>query len=316
MREMWTVVTGTGGAAQGLAAKAVELNGGRNCRVVLVHPQAWDVWCQGVEGVYHIPLDGELIPNYQRAAETLAALARVHQPGALLFSADAFGRTAAPWVAAALETGITADCTAVTVDSEGCLIQRRPTYGGRRIAAIQTRTEPCIMTIRPGVCPLPQVLAHSIPVEEIQLDCDDPPLGLLKRTVNSASFRSLTEEEVILAGGLGLGSRENFQRLAAVAKRLGCGVGASRGAVAAGYAPYAAQVGQTGVTVRPRIYVAFGISGQAQHLSGMSGAGLIISINTDPRAPIFQVSDYALEADCTQVLRLMEQRLDHQKMNE
>lgn len=140
-------------------------------------------------------------------------------------------------------------------------------------------------------------------------------MRLLERIANSESSRSLMEEEIILAGGLGLGSRENFWRLAAVAKRLGCGVGASRGAVAAGYAPYAAQIGQTGATVRPRIYVAFGISGQAQHLSGMSGAKLIISINTDPHAPIFQVSDYALEADCTQVLQLMEQRLDDLKIS-
>lgn len=310
MREIWVVAVNTGSAAQGLAAKAVELNGGRNCRVVLIHPQAWDVWCRGVEGVYHIPLDAELIPNYGRAAEILASLARLHRPGALLFSADAFGRTAAPWTAAALETGVTADCTAVALDGEGRLIQQRPTFGGRRVAAIQTKTEPCIMTVRPNVCLPTQALAHRIPVEEIPLDCKESPLRLLERIVHSESSRSLAEEEIVLAGGLGLGSRENFQRLAAVAKRLGCGVGASRGAVAAGYAPYAAQVGQTGTTVRPRIYVAFGISGQAQHLSGMSGARLVISVNTDPHAPIFQVSDYALEADCIQVLRLMEQRLD------
>ena len=315
MREIWVAAVNAGSAAQDLAAKAVELNGGRNCRVVLIHPQAWTVWCQGVEGVYHIPLDAELIPNYGQAAEILAALARLHRPSAILFSADAFGRTVAPWVAAALQTGITADCTAVTASSDGQLIQQRPTFGGRRIAAIQTKTEPCIITVRPGACQSPQAPARNIPVEEIQLDCKEPPLRLLERIANSESSRSLMEEEIILAGGLGLGSRENFWRLAAVAKRLGCGVGASRGAVAAGYAPYAAQIGQTGATVRPRIYVAFGISGQAQHLSGMSGAKLIISINTDPHAPIFQVSDYALEADCTQVLQLMEQRLDDLKIS-
>lgn len=312
MREIWVAAACADSAAQGLAARAVTLNGGGGCRVVLLHPQAEAVWCEGVEGVCHIPLDVELIPNYLCGAETLAALIRLRRPRAVLFPADAFGRMAAPWVAAALGTGVTADCTAVLADADGTLIQKRPTFGGRRMAAIRTKTDPCIATVRPGIYPPPQTPKRCVPVETVTPSLTEPPLRLLERSVNSRSLRSLAEEEIILAGGLGLGSKENFQRLAAVAERLGCGVGASRGAVAAGYAPYAMQVGQTGATVRPRIYVAFGISGQAQHLSGMSGAGVIVSINTDPHAPIFQVSDYALEADCVQVLRLIEQKLDHQ----
>lgn len=311
MREIWVATPCADSTAQGLAARAVELNGGGGCRIILLHPQAEAVWCEGVEGVCHVPLDVEMIPNYLRGAETLAALIRFRRPRAVLFPADAFGRMAAPWVAAALATGVTADCTAI-LEEGGVLIQKRPTFGGRRIAAIQTKTESCIATIRPGIYPPPLIPKRQVPVETVMPSLTEQPLCLLERCVNSHSLRSLAEEEIILAGGLGLGSRANFQRLAAVAERLGCGVGASRGAVAAGYAPYAMQVGQTGATVRPRIYVAFGISGQAQHLSGMSGAGLIVSVNTDPRAPIVQVSDYVLEADCEKVLQLIEQKLDHQ----
>lgn len=227
----------------------------------------------------------------------------IRQLGAdsVLFPATVRGRFLSAWAAARLETGLTADCTALGVTEDGLLLQSRPAFGGNLTADILCKTSrPQMASVRPGVFPMPDVDAcasvNPASIREI------PPEALrtyAKRMgfTPAENAVSLQEAEVIVAGGKGVGSKKGFEKLFTLAGLLGGAVGATRSAVDAGYISYPHQIGQTGVTVRPKLYIGFGISGIVQHTVGMNSAKTVIAVNTDRLAPIFAHADYAVVGD-------------------
>jgi len=230
-------------------------------------------------------------------------LAQKKEPEVVLFLSSTCFCSVAPALAAVLKTGITADCTDLSWSPAGEFLQRRLTFGGRKSAVIKTAVRPVIATVRSGVFP---PCALTAPLE---IPCETVPVAAGADFCQQVGFSDtmspseLHSADILFAGGAGLGSRENFALLYTLAEKYGGDVVASRGAVAASYAPYSRQVGQTGITVQPKLYVAFGISGAVQHLSGMIGSGKIVSVNPDEKAPIHQVSDYSVLADAVEVIR-------------
>ncbi len=235
-------------------------------------------------------------------AAALAELIERQRPEIVLCGATAMGRSFLPRAAALLRTGLTADCTELDIDEEeGLLLQTRPAFGGNIMATIVCpRHRPQMATVRPKVLP-PLEPGPRRDVEVISfspspraLDC---PVEVLEVCAEQVGAASIADADVIVAGGRGVGSPEGFRVIRDLARALGGAVGASRAAVDSGWIPYARQVGQTGKTVQPKLYVACGISGAVQHLVGMQSAGAIIAINKDPRAPIFRVADFGFVGD-------------------
>lgn len=224
------------------------------------------------------------------------------RPWAFLFPATAYGRTVAAMLSVRLETGLTADCTALSLE-EGFLKQTRPAFGGSLMADVFCRRSyPQMATVRSGVFPLPPADDRShgkiIPVG---LQGSASPI-VLEREKRKDTMR-LYEAQVVLAGGMGLKTAEGFRLLEETAQAIGAAPAASRAAVNAGFAPYAWQVGQSGMAIRPRLYIACGISGAVQHMAGIQGAGKIIAVNHDRKAPIFQYADFGICGDCLAFLQ-------------
>lgn len=200
-----------------------------------------------------------------------------------------------------LKAGLTADCTALSVE-DGVLLQTRPAFGNNIMAQIRTLSPIQLATVRPDIfraCPCPAENAEFYP----ESFTDDATRVTIEETTPYGSAMPLGQAEIIVAGGLGIGSAEGFAKLSAFAEKIGAAVAASRGAVDAGFAPYRCQVGITGVTVGPKLYIAVGISGAVQHLSGMSGSDRVIAINNDPKAPIFDYADYGIVGDWETVIQ-------------
>ncbi len=244
----------------------------------------------------------------------LTEIARRFQPEIILAGATYAGRAFIPQVAAALKTGLTADCTAFAIDREQrLLLQTRPAFGGNIMATIITpRTYPQMATARPGVFKR-LATPHSLDGQVIRVELDslkNPGQGRFVRTVEEIKERlPLSEAEVIVAGGRGLKDAKHFRLLEELADLLGGAVGATRGAVDAGWIPYAHQIGQTGKTVSPKLYFAVGISGAAQHLVGMQGSDFIVAINRDAEAPIFKVANIGLVGDLFEILPALIQEI-------
>jgi electron transfer flavoprotein alpha subunit len=248
--------------------------------------------------------------------------ARARKPDIFLIGATSNGRDLAPRVASALRCGLTADCTDLqigeyTVKKENktysnLLFQIRPAFGGNLIATIvNPHTRPQMATVREGVMrkAAPDPARKGI-VEKIQpsFEKGDLALTILSRSMRPSTVR-LKDSPVIVSGGAGAGSTEDFELLRDLANLLGGEVGASRAAVDAGLISREHQIGQTGTTVRPRLYIAAGISGAIQHRAGMDQSSKIIAINTDPNAPIFQIANYKIVGDLGEVLPLIIQSL-------
>jgi electron transfer flavoprotein alpha subunit len=251
-------------------------------------------------------------------ARLLTDLIRARAPYIVLIGATPLGRDLAPRVASSVRAGLTADCTDLQIGDyyskreskthTNLLYQIRPAFGGNLIATIVNPVmHPQMATVREGV------FHTAVPdaerpgqVEEItpQLQAQDLVLEVLSRESRESSV-NLKDAPVIVAGGAGIHSKEEFQLLEDLANLLGGEVGASRAAVDAGYVSREHQVGQTGTTVRPRLYIAAGISGAVQHRAGMSEANKIIAINTDPNAPIMQIAHYKIIGDAAEVIPLM-----------
>lgn len=208
-------------------------------------------------------------------------------------------RNVMPMLAWHLGAGLTADCTALEM-KKGDLIQTRPAFGNSLMADIRSLSEIQMATVRPGTFRPEAQPVKEYTVSEICYDA----LEQVELTSfgGFADGKPLSQAEVIVAGGMGVGSKEGFQKLEALAAKLGGALAASRTAVDAGFAPYRCQVGMTGVTVCPRLYIAVGISGAVQHLAGMSGSGKVIAINQDPKAPIFDYADYGIVGDWETVI--------------
>lgn len=251
------------------------------------------------------------------------------QPQIALFGASSIGRDLGPRVSSALKSGLTADCTSLVIGEhedkkagkkyENLLYQIRPAFGGNIIATIiNPDCRPQMATVREGVmkkevynenhkCKL-----HQIEVAKVVSDADFV-VEIIERHIEPRKI-DIKKSQVIVSGGYGVGSRENFNKLFDLAEVLGGEVGASRAAVDAGYVDHARQVGQTGVTVRPKLYIACGISGQVQHTAGMEESAMIISINTDANAPINKIADYAIVGDVGEVIpRLIAAYKKHSK---
>ena len=267
-----------------------------------------------------ILVEGEEYFQYSSDACTyaLASLIEKYQPSAVLIGATNNGRDVAPRVAAKIGTGLTADCTELGIDEEtGNIAWTRPAFGGNLMAKILCPDHrPQMGTVRPGVFKKgtpDESRTGEIIREDLHLDPSRIRVHLLERVKEVAEAVNLEEAEIIVAGGRGVKSAEGFSLLQKLADALGATLGASRAAVDAGWIPHAHQVGQTGRTVSPKLYIACGISGAIQHLAGMSGSDTIVAINRDPEAPIFQVADYSIVGDLFEVAPAMIEEIEKLK---
>jgi len=269
------------------------------------------IYACGAQRVLRLPLSCRDVNTPSAAAASLARLSDKLEPVFIVFESSSFFCSAAPMLSVLLDCGITADCTELGFERELVLRQTRPAFGGRKLAHIENTKNPTLATVRKGVFPCAEL--GSLPERSAEL-IESAPVAcewvLDKLSESAGRAPDLTGARLIVSGGMGMGSREGFNKLYRLAEALHAEVGASRAAVAAGFAGYEHQVGQTGVSVRPELYIAFGISGAVQHLSGIAGAKSICAVNTDPRAPIHERSDLSVIADCGEVIELMLKKLN------
>lgn len=252
--------------------------------------------------------ESPVLGNYrtQPFVETAAYLVRKYKPEIVLIGATSTGRDFAGGLATELRTGLTADCTNLGVEVETrSLLQTRPAFGGNIMATIKSsRHRPQMATVRPKVFAMPlrgEKKSVDVVKESRELTEDGQRTRILE-WIPIKEGVNLADANIIVSGGRGLGKPENFSLLQELADLLGGAVGASRGAVDAGWIDYSHQVGQTGRTVRPNIYIACGISGAVQHLAGMKTSDTIIAINRDPSAPIFGVATYGFVGDVMEIV--------------
>jgi electron transfer flavoprotein alpha subunit len=244
----------------------------------------------------------------------LADLLRVQEPSVVLWGATDQGRDLAPRVAARLGTGLGSNCTRVELDGEGRLAMTRPVYGGRASATVVCPlARPQMATVQAGAAPAkrldPSREAQVVPVD-VTVSAQGPHLQVEDLIKLPASALDLTEAEVIVAGGRGAGDGEGFRLIERLAHLLGAAVAASRPAVDSGWAPYHRQVGLSGKTVAPRLYIACGISGASHHVMGMKDSRAVVAINQDAHAPVFQMADVKVVGDLREVLPPLVQRLE------
>ncbi len=231
-------------------------------------------------------------------------IARSFDPSVLLLSASVTGKALGSAVAARLETGLATDCTDISI-AGGRLEIQRPVYAGKAIATVVIKTDPQIVSLRPNVFPATVTDEQGFaPVEQLSagVTTESTRVAVQEIVAASGGRPDLTESPIIVSGGRGLGGPENFALIEELADVLGGVVGASRAVVDIGWRPQSDQVGQTGKTVSPSLYIACGISGAIQHLAGMSSSKCIVAINKDPDAPIFQKADYGIVGDVLEVV--------------
>jgi len=254
----------------------------------------------GADKVYSMP------GAARRPISAIESLAREIEPRAILLPATAMGSDLAAALAARLNAGLATNCISLVADAAGDLVQKRPMYAGKVIATVETLTSPRIVTARPRVFSLGEPDA-SRTAEVISRPPPEPsPTEALVELVELVKAEreelDVAEAEVVVSGGRGLGGPEAFAMLRELAGLLNAAVGASRAAVDAGWMPHSHQVGQTGKTISPRLYIACGISGAIQHLVGMSSSQVIVAINRDPEAPIFTKCDFGIVGDVFEVV--------------
>ncbi len=247
-------------------------------------------------------------------AQAMFGVIDYFKPEIVLYGATTIGRDLAPRVSARVHTGLTADCTRLEIDPEtGRLLMTRPAFGGNLMATIICPDfRPQMATVRPGVMQRAErvegrrarVLPFNLKIEHN--DCFVEVLDVIKKMNETVD---ISEAKILVSGGRGMGSKENFRMLYDLADALGGRVAASRAAVDAGWADKEMQVGQTGKTVRPKLYIAVGISGAIQHLAGMEESEVIIAINRDETAPIFNVADYGVVGDLGKVVPMLTEKI-------
>ena len=268
----------------------------------------------GADKVYVV--EDPLLEHYQTKtySKVVYDLIHKHQPQIVLFGATITGRDLAPQVASATKAGLTADCTDLQIGKheatggevhDNLLFQVRPAFGGNIIATIINYDRwPQMATVREGVMPMPTPDVKrkgQIVEEKVQLSKDDLVLEIIKEHKRQKKV-DLKAARVIVAGGAGVGSKDNFKLVWELANALGAAPGATRAAVDLGFIDHDHQIGQTGTTVRPSLYIAIGISGAIQHQSGMNESQKIIAINNDPDAPILQIAHYKIVGDLNVVV--------------
>ncbi len=256
--------------------------------------------------------DDESLATYSSEGytNTLAAFLGKVEPAIILFGATAMGRDLAPRLAARLGVGLATDCTALEIDG-GRLLATRPIFAGKALAWVKLNGDPQMASVRPNVLAAPEPAeAASAAVEPVAAAVGDVRARVVDVVGSGEGELDVAEADVIVSGGRGVGGPEGFAPIRSLAKTLGAAVGASRAAVDAGWIEHAHQVGQTGKTVTPNLYLAFGISGAIQHLAGMKTAKVIVAVNTDPEAPIFKLANYGIVADLFEVVPAMEKEFE------
>ncbi|MDP2730005.1 MAG: FAD-binding protein [Dehalococcoidales bacterium] len=267
----------------------------------------------GADKVYLVD-DAALDNQEDLYTAELARLIQEYKPEIVIAGATSLGRSFIPRVASILKTGLTADCTDLEIDTEKrLLLQTRPAFGGNIMATIICQTQrPQMATVRP------RVFKKNTPNgnkkgEIIKVDFNKEGVTsktrLLSFVADLADRIKIEDADIIVAGGRGLGKAENFQLLKELAAAIGAALGSSRPPVDDGWIPYSHQVGQTGKTVRPRLYIACGISGSVQHLAGMQTSETIVAINNDPEAPIFEIATYGIVGDLFKVVPMLTKEL-------
>lgn len=279
-----------------------------------------EAFAYGAEKVYVI--DDAILKDYRTEpyAEAITNIVKKYQPEIILMGATSMGRDVFPAIATRLQTGLTADCTVLGIDPESKLLQQtRPAFGGNIMATILCRTSrPQMATVRPRVMAMPERVEGregEIIREEILFAEGDFRTKVLEFINMDAKSAFLDKAEIIVAVGLGLAAKRNLVIAEELAEVLGATIAGSRGAVEAGWLNHDQQVGQSGVTVRPKVYIAIGISGAIQHLVGMETSDFIIAINNDPEAAILKVANYGIVGDLFQVVPALtaefKKRLQH-----
>lgn len=253
----------------------------------------------GVQRVYAVEDERLRYYTVLRYARALQQVIERVQPGAVLMAHTFMGRDLAPRLAARLGAATAPDCTEISI-SEGHVHIRRPVYNGKATCEVRLAPDRLrIISVRPNVFAPAEAKAESAPVERVGFEPGpgDDRLETLEVVRTAGGVKDVAEADIIVSGGRSLKSEENFRMLYELAELLDGAVGASRAAVDAGYQPHSRQVGLTGKTVTPKLYMAFGIDGAIQHLAGMRGSKVIVAVNTKPEAPIFQVATYGCVAD-------------------
>jgi len=262
---------------------------------------------RGADNIYLV--ESPELANFQDEPYTniLVELVKKYKPEIVLCGATAIGRSLISRVAINIKSGLTADCTGLDIDPEKkILLQTRPAFGGNIMATIiSPNYRPQMATVRHKVMqPMEPDKKRKAKIIKEKFDgaLYVSRTKLLDIVEEVESLVNLAEADIIVSGGRGMGGPENFKILKELAQVLGAAVGSSRAAVDAGWMPYSHQVGQTGRTVAPKIYIACGISGQIQHLVGMQSSKIIVAINKDPEAPIFKVATYGIVGDLFQIV--------------
>lgn len=271
----------------------------------------------GADKVYHCQDEIVRTFNDEPYSKLLADLIRQHKPEIVLAGATPIGRSFIPRVAASLKTGLTADCTSLDIDDESKnLLQVRPAFGGNIMATILCpNTRPQMATVRPRVMKRGEYNETAkgaiINVSAGDIRSRTKVLQTVKEVAENAV--NLQEASIIVSGGRGLGGEKGFELLYELAEAIGGTVGASRAAVDEGWIPYRHQVGQTGKTVGPKLYIACGISGAVQHLVGMQSSDIIIAINKNPDAPIFNVANFGIVGDLNEIIPMLIRKIKEVK---
>jgi electron transfer flavoprotein alpha subunit len=265
--------------------------------------------------------ENDLLEHYNTDTYNMiiSGLIRQYNPTIVLYGATHQGRDLAPRIASNLELGLTADCTGLSI-LDGQLLQTRPAFGGNVMADILSKTRPQMATVRPNVMKRLETLRDTEP-EVIDANAKVDPRGMRVKSVErleacGPGTCAIDESDVVIAGGRGLGSKENLKMLEDLAAELNGVVGASRVIVDEQWLPKSVQIGQSGITVSPKLYIGAGISGAIQHLVGMKSSDLIITINKDPNAAIFEVSDIGIVGDLNEIIPALIEAIKAHKANQ
>jgi electron transfer flavoprotein alpha subunit len=243
-------------------------------------------------------------------ANVVAGIIQQAEPAAVFMAASATGKDVAPRVAARLGVGLESDCTNFALDADGRLLITRPIYAGKIIATVRLKSTPQMATVRPNVLGVPEPdTSRKATVEKVAVDVGQVRAKAVDLLVAEGDEVPLAEATIIVSGGRGVKGPEGFAPIRALAKAIGGSLGSSRAAVDAGWIDHSHQVGQTGKTVTPNLYIACGISGAIQHLAGMKTSKVIVAINKDPEAPIFNFADYGIVGDLFEVVPLVEKEI-------
>lgn len=280
-----------------------------SCLVLSPENNGCEELCKrGADQVYLMKSPVFAAPEEVLFASNITSFIRERKPAVVLIGATHFGRSLAPRIAAALGTGLTADCTELCLDDEGNLEQIRPAFSDNILAHIKTVNRPQMATVRykefQEAAPKEDAGIH---IQEIPPYIDENPDVTIEKTISIGDM-DITDAEVVVAGGRGIKKEEDLALLRELAQVLGGQMGVSRALVDAGMASSNIQVGYSGSRVKPKVYIACGISGAPQHVAGMKESDLIIAINNDPSAPIFTVSDYGFIGDLYEIVPRLTER--------